>query len=410
MAGRPEKIVFEGAHGLKLAARLDRPQGPVKAYALFAHCFTCTKDIFAASRIAGALAENGIAVLRFDFTGLGSSEGEFENTNFTSNVKDLVAAADYLRETVEAPRILIGHSLGGAAVLVAAGRIQEAVAVATIGAPSSPEHVSHLFEGGLDAIAEKGEAEVHIAGRPFRIQKHFLDDIASQNLEPAIGSLKKALLVFHSPVDQTVGIENAQAIFVAAKHPKSFISLDDADHLLSRKKDAIYVAETLSAWAMRYLDDRAAEKQASGTKAPAGTVLVTEAETGGFANVVQAGRHQLAADEPADVGGTDTGPSPYEFLLAGLGACTSMTLRMYADRKKWPLEKVTVRLRHQKVYAKDRQNCETKEGKIDEIERDIVIEGPLDAEQRKRLLEIADKCPVHRTLDSEIRIVSRLAK
>ncbi|MGB1548323.1 MAG: alpha/beta hydrolase family protein [Alphaproteobacteria bacterium] len=261
MAGRPEKIVFEGAHGLKLAARLDRPQGPVKAYALFAHCFTCTKDIFAASRIAAALSESGIAVLRFDFTGLGSSEGEFENTNFTSNVEDLVAAADYLRGEFEAPKILIGHSLGGAAVLVAAKRVPEAVAVVTVGAPSSPDHVSHLFKGSLDDIAEKGEAEVRIAGRPFRIQKHFLEDIASQNMREAIGSLKKALLIFHSPIDQTVGIENAQEIFIAAKHPKSFISLDDADHLLSKKKDAVYVAETLAAWVRRYLDEGAAKEK-----------------------------------------------------------------------------------------------------------------------------------------------------
>ncbi len=410
MASRPEKIVFEGAHGLKLAARLDRPKGPVKAYALFAHCFTCTKDIFAASRIASALAESGIAVLRFDFTGLASSEGEFENTTFTSNVEDLVAAADYLRAKFKAPKILIGHSLGGAAVLVAASRIKEAVAVVTVGAPSSPDHVSHLFKDGLDAIAEHGEAKVHIGGRPFRIQKHFLEDIASQNMQEAIGSLKRALLVFHSPVDQTVGIENAQEIFIAAKHPKSFISLENADHLLSKKKDATYVAEALVAWVKRYLDGESEDETAPKLDVAEGSVLVAETGAGKFANVIQTGLHRLTSDEPVAFGGMDTGPSPYDLLLASLGACTSMTLRMYADRKKWPLEKVAVTLRHQKIHAEDCRDCETKEGKIDKIEKEIEVAGPLDAEQRERLLEIADRCPVHRTLHSEVRIVSRLVE
>ena len=295
-------------------------------------------------------------------------------------------------------------------MLVAASRIKEAVAVVTVGAPSSPDHVSHLFKDGLDAIAEHGEAKVHIGGRPFRIQKHFLEDIASQNMQEAIGSLKRALLVFHSPVDQTVGIENAQEIFIAAKHPKSFISLENADHLLSKKKDATYVAEALVAWVKRYLDGESEDETAPKLDVAEGSVLVAETGAGKFANVIQTGLHRLTSDEPVAFGGMDTGPSPYDLLLASLGACTSMTLRMYADRKKWPLEKVAVTLRHQKIHAEDCRDCETKEGKIDKIEKEIEVAGPLDAEQRERLLEIADRCPVHRTLHSEVRIVSRLVE
>lgn len=406
MATPPEKVVFAGADGAKLAARLDRPAEKPRAYALFAHCFTCTKDSLAASRIAAALGLHGIATLRFDFTGLGHSEGEFANTNFTSNIGDLLAAADFLRTNFEAPKILIGHSLGGAAVLAMAGRVREAVAVITIGAPSSPDHVSRLFKKeGLAAIEKKGEAEVRIGGSTFRIRKHFLEDIASQNLKAAIASMRKALLIFHSPVDRVVGIENAQAIFVAAKHPKSFVSLADADHLLSKKRDATYVAETLAGWASRYLEEEEPEK----AKAPEeGRVVVAEMGTGKFTNAIRIGRHRLLADEPEKAGGEDAGPSPYDFLLAALGACTSMTLRMYADHKGWPLAKVTARLTHRKIHAEDCEGCETKEGKIDAIEREIELEGELDATQRERLLEIADKCPVHRTLHSEIRVATRL--
>ncbi len=411
MAGGSEKVTFEGALGDRLAARLDLPEGEPKAYALFAHCFTCTKDIFAASRIAAALAEQGIGVLRFDFTGLGHSDGEFANTNFSSNVADLLKAADFLRETRQAPKIIVGHSLGGAAVLAAAPQIPEAAAVVTIGAPSAPGHVQHLFHGALDRIAAEGEAEVEIAGRPFRVKQQFLDDISQQHLSEALGKLKKALLVFHAPRDQTVGIENAGEIFAAAKHPKSFISLDDADHLLSRKSDAIYVAEVLSAWVGRYLDGAAATTAAA-APAPAaeeGRVVVTETGEGPFAQRITAGRHLLRADEPPSVGGRDGGPTPYDLLLAGLGACTSMTLRMYAGRKNWPLERVSVALRHEKIHAQDCADCETVEGRVDRIEREITVTGALDAEQRQRLLEIADKCPVHRTLENEVKVVTALA-
>jgi putative redox protein len=407
MAVKTEKLSFESATGETLAARLDLPAGEPAAYALFAHCFTCSKDIFAAQRIAAGLAEEGIAVLRFDFTGLGHSEGEFANTNFSSNVEDLVQAAAFLRATRAAPKLLVGHSLGGAAVLAAASRVPEAVAVATIGAPADPAHVAHLFRDAAPEIAAGGEAEVRLAGRSFRITKQFLDDISAQNLEAAVAGLRKALLVFHAPRDAIVGIENAGHIFAAAKHPKSFVSLDDADHLLSRKADAVYVARVLAAWAARYLNGSEAARPA--LAAAPGTVVVREAGTGRFAQEIAAGRHALKADEPADYGGDDSGPGPYELLLAGLGACTAMTLRLYAERKGWPLDRVSVSLAHDKIHAEDCADCETRDGRIDQIERHLSLDGSLDAAQRERLLQIADKCPVHKTLSGEIKIRTQLA-
>ena len=403
-----EKIEFTGSQGHTLAARLESPDTKPRAYALFAHCFTCSKDIFAAARIANGLAEQGIAVLRFDFTGLGASDGDFANTNFSSNVQDLLLAADHLRQQGNAPTILIGHSLGGAAVLAAAGEIPEVKAVATIGAPADPGHVQHLFAAARSEIEAQGEAEVTLAGRTFRIQKQFLEDIESQRLSDAIGRMRKALLVFHAPLDDTVSIDNASAIFVAAKHPKSFVSLDGADHLLTRREDAVYVATVLSAWASRYLDPTPAEA-ADGADGEAHTVVVRETGNGLFQQEITNGPHQILADEPPSVGGTDTGMTPYGLLLAGLGACTSMTMRMYANRKKWPLERVSVTLTHDKIHAADCEECETREGRIDQIDRDIAITGPLDEEQRARLIEIADKCPVHRTLHSEVRIRTRSA-
>ena len=399
-----EKFSFTGTDGQHLAARLERPRGRAHAVALFAHCFTCTKDIFAASRIAGGLAARGIAVLRFDFTGLGHSEGEFANTNFSSNVDDLVVAADHLRSAYEAPKIVIGHSLGGAAVLAAAGRIPEAVAVATIGAPAEPAHVEHLFQAARPEIEARGEAEVLLAGRPFTIKKQFLEDIAATRLEAAIAGLRKALLVFHAPRDATVGIENAGRIFAAAKHPKSFVSLDDADHLLSRHEDAAYVAEVLAAWAGRYLGRTDDEP----LKAAPGTVVVQETGEGKFTQRIAAGGHRLRADEPESFGGDDSGPGPYDLVLAGLGACTSMTLRLYAERKGWPMSRVTVTLGHEKVHAEDCADCETRSGSLDRIERRLSIEGELNDEQRARLVEIANKCPVHRTLESEVVVATSL--
>jgi uncharacterized OsmC-like protein/alpha-beta hydrolase superfamily lysophospholipase len=397
-----EKFDFRNAEGQQLAALLDRPDGPVRAVALFAHCFTCGKDVRAARRIAEGLKAHGVAVLRFDFTGLGASEGEFANTTFSSNVDDLVAAADHLRRTLTAPALLIGHSLGGAAVLAAAHRIAEARAVVTIGAPFDPAHVAGLFGGAIPEINAKGEIEVTLAGRSFRIRRALLDDIAEQKLTAHIAALHKALLVFHSPTDDVVGIDNASRIFTTAKHPKSFISLAGADHLLSRRSDDAYVANVIAAWAERYLD-MAADEHPDLDTAP-GTVVVRETGRGTFQQEIISGPHRLLADEPVKSGGLDTGLGPYDLLLAALGACTSMTLRLYADRKKLPLTRTQVRLRHDKIHAADCAECETREGMIDRIERAITLEGDLDAEQRGRLMEIADKCPVHRTLKAEVDI------
>jgi uncharacterized OsmC-like protein/alpha/beta superfamily hydrolase len=401
---RSERFDFPNAKGEKLAAVLDLPLGKPTAYALFAHCFTCGKDNLAAKRIAERLAIKGIAVLRFDFTGLGGSEGEFANTHFSSNVDDLVAAADHLRKMYGAPAILIGHSLGGCAVLAAAHKIAEARAVVTIAAPYDPSHVIGLFNEQVDQIKAQGEVEVALAGRPFRIKREFLDDVAGKKLNDCLANLRKALLVFHSPTDDTVGIDNASHIFGAAKHPKSFVSLTGADHLLSKKEDAIYVANVIAAWAERYLDHPEIMTEA---EVESGLVLVRETHGGKFQQEILTGPHRLLADEPEKLGGLNSGPGPYDFLLAALGACTSMTIRLYAGFKKIPLENVSVRLSHEKkIHAQDCATCDTKVSKVDHIDRAITLEGPLDAEQRKRLMEIADKCPVHQTLESKVEITT----
>lgn len=408
MAGKSKKISFTGSTGELLAARLDLPVGVVRAYALFAHCFTCSKDIFAASRIADGLSAQGIAVLRFDFTGLGASEGEFANTNFSSNVGDLIAAANYMRESLKAPKILIGHSLGGAAVLSAAGEIPEAEAVCTIGAPHDPAHVANNFRADIQRIEAEGEADITLVGRPFKIRKQFLDDIRAHSLDDKIASLRKALLVFHSPVDAVVGISNAQEIYQAAKHPKSFVSLDDADHMLSRREDAAYCADVIAAWADRYIGESATLPKPENVSV-ADTVVVQETGTGKFANVVSVGgRHLLSADEPASVGGDDTGPTPYDFLLAALGACKTMTMRMYAERKGFKLDRARVTLRHAKVHAEDCDSCDTQKGWVDQIDVAVHIEGDLSEEERQRIYEIADRCPVHQTLRNEVNITSNM--
>jgi putative redox protein len=405
-----EQVRFPGSRGAVLAARLELPDGAPVAAALFAHCFTCSKDSHAAARVSRALARRGLAVLRFDFTGLGGSGGDFANTDFSSNVEDLLAAVAFLRGRTMAPKLLIGHSLGGAAVLAAAGRVPEATAVATIAAPADPAHVVAQLGDSLARIAADGEGDVAIAGRSFRIRQSFIADVAAQKLESAVKGLRRALLVFHAPRDEVVGIEHATRIFVAARHPKSFVSLDDADHLLTRAADADYVAGVLASWAVRYVGAApAAEPAPDLPPLPPGVVEVAETREGTFTERVRVGRHALRADEPVASGGTDTGPGPYDYLLASLGACTAMTLRLYAERKAWPLAKVMVRLRHGRIHAADCADCETKEGLVDHIERAITLEGPLDGTQRARLEEIADKCPVHRTLTSEIKITTTLA-
>jgi len=394
---------FPGHSGARLSARLDMPNGRVRAFALFAHCFTCSKDLMAARRIAADLARSGIAVLRFDFTGLGSSEGEFASTNFSSNVEDLLAAADWLRQNHAAPALLIGHSLGGAAMLAVAADVPEARAVVTIGAPADADHVLAHLGSDLAAIERDGEAEVTLAGRSFRIARQFVDDVRGVRLAERIRAMRKPLLILHAPLDGTVGIDNATAIFLAARHPKSFVSLDTADHLLSRAEDAAFAAALIAGWSSRYLEPDTPQGEAAIEH-----VRVTETGEGRFQNAVQAGAHRLFADEPAAAGGLDSGPSPYDFLSIALGACTSMTLRMYADFKKVPLGRVSVDVSHAKIHSRDCADCTEEErgsGKrIDRFERVISIEGDLPPELAGKIEEIAGKCPVHRTLEGSSKV------
>lgn len=411
MAMKPIRLTFPGASGAELSARLDLPAGPVNAYALFAHCFTCSKDLTASRRIAEALTRSGIGVLRFDFTGLGSSEGEFASTNFSMNLEDLKSAADLLRERYDAPSLLIGHSLGGAAVIAVAADIPEVKAVAALAAPADAAHVTENFADKLAEIRQHGEAEVSLGERPFVIRRQFLDDLDNHDIEKRIAELNRALLILHAPLDDTVGIDNARRLFDAAKHPKSFCSLDGADHLLSDSDDADYAAQVIAAWASRYIGSR---QPMPHEEVEDGYVELTETGFGKFQNAVKIGPHRLLADEPVKVGGLGTGPTPYEFLSTALGACTNMTLRMYAERKDLPLERVSIRVRHQRLHASDCESCTEAEllGKsyIDHFERDLVLDGPLSDEQRQRLVEIADRCPVHRTLENGVKVVTRVVQ
>ena len=400
------RATFKGSAGTQLAARLDLPAGPVRGFALFAHCFTCSKDILAAKRIASGLAAAGVGVLRFDFTGLGSSEGEFANTNFSSNVEDLVHAAAYLRANFVAPQLLIGHSLGGAAVLAAAAQIPEAKAVVTIGAPADVTHVLNQFGGSLDEIRQRGEARVTLAGRQFTIRRTFLEDAEGHRLASRIATLGKALLVMHAPLDAVVGIDNASKIFLAAKHPKSFVSLDDADHLLSNASVAAYAARVIVAWASKYLPAPPLDANVETG------VLIRETMQGKYQNIAVAGRHRLIADEPVSVGGLDSGPNPYDYLSIALGACTAMTLRVYAEHKKIDLGRISVAVKHGKVAAQHCMDCgeaaEGREGKIDRFDRVISIEGKVDPALEEKLVEIAAKCPVHRTLEAASAVITKI--
>ncbi len=400
-----ERFTFPGHSGHDLAARLDMPSGTHLATAVFAHCFTCSKDITAARRISARLTTMGYAVLRFDFTGLGHSEGEFENTHFTSNVVDLYAAVAALTDRGMQPTLLIGHSLGGAAVLKAAANLPEIKAVVTIGAPADPGHVIHNFGDALSDIEANGQALVSLAGRTFTITKDFVDDVSAIEIKTCIAKLKAALLVLHSPTDQTVGVENASEIFLAAKHPKSFVSLDTADHLISSPADAEYAAEVIAAWARKYLPE---VQSAGDMSVPEGVLRVSEADPNGFLQDIRSGdNHTSVADEPTSFGGTNQGMSPYGFLSAALGACTSMTIRMYARRKKWPLAHISVDISHSKSHFEDAET--SAKTKVDVFERVIHLTGDLDHEQRQRLLEIADKCPVHRTLEQSSKVNSKLS-
>lgn len=400
-----EKLTFKNEEGKALSARIEFPleDQPI-AYALFAHCFTCGKDLIASRNISRTLTSKGIAVMLFDFTGLGDSEGDFESSDFSGNIRDLYAASNFLKENYEAPKILIGHSLGGAAVLFAAAQLASIKAVVTIAAPFDPYHLTKMIAEDLDKIKEKGSAEVAIGGRPFRINQSFINDLKAQNAEEIARELRKPLLILHSPQDEIVNIENAAKIYSAARHPKSFISLDGANHLLSNKQDSEYVGNIIAGWVRRYLNVE--EKQKTAIQSNSKVAVLTSDES--FTTQIKAGRHHLLADEPEEVGGDDRGPTPYDLLSSALGACTSMTLQLYAKRKKWDLKEVIVHLNHGKEYGKDCLNCEKSGAKIDQFERKIELIGDLDNDQKQRLLEIAEKCPVHKTLHAEISVTTSL--
>ncbi len=403
---KSQKITFVSSEGKNLVGRLEMPvDRHPHNYALFAHCFTCTKNLIAVKNISKTLTNNGFAVLRFDFTGLGESEGDFADTNFSGNVEDLIAASNFLTKEYEAPSLLIGHSLGGAAVIFAAKRIASVKAVATIGAPSNPVHVKHLLRSGLPEIEATGEAVVNLSGRDFKIKKQFLEDLEKNTLPKTAKELRKALLIMHSPQDDTVSIKNAEELYKAAHHPKSFVSLDGADHLLFNKEDSKYVGEVIAGWAKRYLTITA--KVSPELKTAHQVAASLDAEDG-FTAQMKVGNHYMLADEPESFGGNNFGPSPYELVSAGLSACTVMTIQMYAKRKGWPLENVEVHTSYSKTHAEDCAACETDTAKIDTFHRELKLSGDLDQKQIDRLLEIADKCPVHKTLHSETQIITKL--
>ncbi|MCG2419009.1 alpha/beta fold hydrolase [Aequorivita sp. F47161] len=399
-----EKVSFTNKDEEQLAGRLELPldQKPHN-FAIFAHCFTCTKNLIAVKNISRSLTAAGFAVLRFDFTGLGESEGDFENTNFSGNVDDLIEAANFLTKNYIAPTLIIGHSLGGAAAIFAADKIPSIKAVAVINSPSDPSHVRNLLRDSAQEIAKNGKAKVNLGGVDFTIKKQFLDDLENKSLKTIVGSFRKALLILHSPQDKTVGIKNAEDLYIAAHHPKSFISLDSVDHLLSKKEDSSYVGQVIAGWAARYVSIPSKEELKSKSKVAASLDNDTM-----FTTQLKLGDHNMLADEPKTFGGNNFGPSPYELLSAGLAACTVMTIQMYARRKKWEVENVTCHIDYSKDHAVDCEHCEDDSAKIDTFKRKLTLKGNLSEEQKTRLLEIADRCPVHKTLHSKTQIITTL--
>ena len=399
-----QKVLFYNKEGQQLAGRLELPANQLPHnFVLFAHCFTCNKNLLAIKNISKSLTSNGFGVLRFDFTGLGESEGDFADTNFSGNVEDLVAAAEYLRKTYKAPGLLIGHSLGGAAALIAASEITSIKAIATIAAPSDPVHLKNLLRSNIEEINLKGKAVVNIGGRDFTIKKQFLEDLERKTLPQIVKGLRKPILILHSPQDQIVAIKNAEEIYVAAHHPKSFISLDGADHLLSNKKDSTYTGSVISGWAKRYLEIPPDKRVSSEHQ-----VVASLDSEDGFSTSMKVGNHYMMADEPEEFGGNDFGPSPYELVSAGLSACTAMTIQMYVKRKGWDLQNVEVHTSYSKSHAEDCQDCESPGTKIDTFHRELKLTGSIDEKKVQRILEIADKCPVHKTLHSETQVITHL--
>ena len=392
------KLEITNSKGYALNAYLDLPADQKPShYALFAHCFTCASNSNAARNISHALTQHGFGVLRFDFTGLGNSEGEFSDSYFSANVQDLLDVNEYMSAKFQSPSLLVGHSLGGAAVFVAASKLENVKAVATIGTPAHIDHVKQHFSHQFEADHPDDPVKVDIGGRPFVINQEFVDDFSKTDLPKVVKGLKKPILIFHAPFDKIVSIDNAQQLYQAAMHPKSFVSLNDADHLLSKRMDSQYVGDVIGAWVGRYFPPQKDKKLTTEGEQLVGHLNLLEDN---FTTFIQTDKHALVADEPTSVGGDDFGPSPYELLGASLAACTAMTLKLYAKRKKWDLEEVYVYITHSKKHIEDMEEKETVF--LDHISKKMKFIGNLSREQKQRLAEIASKCPVHRTLTSEV--------
>ncbi len=391
------RVSFKNKNGQNLSGRLYLPlDNPPRFFALFAHCFTCSKNFKAVSNISDTLSQYGVALLSFDFTGLGNSEGDFEDSGFSSNISDLVAASEYLEKKYQAPKLLIGHSLGGAAVIFAAEKLDAVKAVVTLGAPSEPKHVKHLFEEGIEEIKREGRAKVNIGGRPFYISREFVEDLEAKNLSEVLADLRKAVLIMHAPQDQVVDISNAATLYQHAHHPKSFISLDKADHLLTAEVESRYAGEIISTWVKKYLPAEISENDTEGHQ------VKVRLFGKGYTSEILTPYHHLLADEPKSVGGENLGPTPYDLLMAALGTCTVMTLKMYAERKGWNSDEIVVFMNHDKVHKHDSQDFDKPGAKVSRFTRIIQISGETTDEMKTKLLEIADKCPVHRTLHEDI--------